>query len=57
MTSRAAASKETLAASSNSIIETSRQELFDLSLDVHAHLELDYEEYYSSDALASTKAW
>ena len=45
-------SKADLAASSNSIIEASRQELFDLSRDVHAHPELNYEEYYSSDALA-----
>ena len=52
MTSRAASSKDTLAASSNSTIESSRQELFDLSRDVHAHPELNYEEYYSSNALA-----
>ncbi len=37
---------------SNSAIEASKQELFDLSRDVHAHPELNYEEYYSSDALA-----
>ncbi len=52
MTSPATASKETLATSSNSTIESSRQELFDLSKDVHAHPELNYEEYYSSNALA-----
>ena len=52
MTSRAASSKDTLATSSNSTIESSRQELFDLSKDVHAHPELNYEEYYSSNALA-----
>ena len=52
MTSRAAAPKDALASSSNSTIESSRQELFDLSKDVHAHPELNYEEYYSSNALA-----
>ena len=52
MTSRAASSKDTLATSSNSTIESSRQELFDLSRGVHAHPELNYEEYYSSNALA-----
>ena len=52
MTSRDAGSKDALAASSNSTIEVSRQELFDLSRDVHAHPELNYQEYYSSNALA-----
>ncbi len=52
MTSRAAAPKDALASSSNSTIESSRQELFDLSKDVHAHPELNYEEYYSSNVLA-----
>ena len=37
---------------SNSTIESSKQALFDLSKDVHAHPELNYQEFYSSDALA-----
>ena len=45
-------SKAELAAGSNSAIENRRQALFDLSKDVHAHPELNYQEYYSSDALA-----
>ena len=45
-------SKEQLAAGSNSAIENQRQALFDLSKDVHAHPELNYQEYYSSNALA-----
>ena len=44
--------KDELASRSNSAIEASKQALFDLSKDVHAHPELNYEEYYSSDALA-----
>ena len=52
MTSREAPPKDALAASSNSKIEGSKQELFDLSKDVHAHPELNYQEYYSSNALA-----
>ncbi len=52
MTSRNAAPKDALAASSNSTIESSKRELFDLSRDVHAHPELNYQEYYSSNALA-----
>ena len=44
--------KEQLASRSNSAIDSSRQGLFDLSKDVHAHPELNYEEFYSSDALA-----
>ena len=44
--------KEQLASRSNSAIESSRQGLFDLSKDVHAHPELNYEEFYSSEALA-----
>ena len=52
MTSRSTASKDALASSSNSTIEGSKQELYDLSKDVHAHPELNYEEYYSSCALA-----
>ncbi len=52
MTSREEVSKDALAASSNSTIEGSKHELFDLSKDVHAHPELNYQEYYSSNALA-----
>ena len=52
MTSQNAASKDALAASSNSTIESSKRELFDLSRDVHAHPELNYQEFYSSNALA-----
>ena len=52
MSNQSAGTKEELAERANSVIETSRQELFDLSLDVHAHPELNYQEYYSSDALA-----
>ncbi len=52
MTSQHNASKDQLAERSNSTIEASKQALFDLSKDVHAHPELNYEEYYSSDALA-----
>ena len=52
MTSQHAGSKDDLASGSNSAIEASRQELFDLSKDVHAHPELNYQEYYSSNALA-----
>ena len=52
MTSREAVSKDALASSSNSTIESSRQDLFDLSKDVHAHPELNYQEFYSSNALA-----
>ena len=52
MSNQQVGTKEELAGRSNSVIETSRQELFDLSLDVHAHPELNYQEYYSSNALA-----
>ncbi|MDE2787781.1 MAG: amidohydrolase [Chloroflexota bacterium] len=52
MTSLNTASKDALASSSNSTIEGSKQELFDLSKDVHAHPELNYQEFYSSNALA-----
>ncbi len=52
MTNRNTGTKEDLAGRSNSAIEASRQALFDLSLDVHSHPELNYQEYYSSDALA-----
>ena len=44
--------KDTLADVSNLAIESSKTELFDLSKDVHAHPELNYEEFYSSNALA-----
>ncbi|MYC31111.1 MAG: M20 family metallopeptidase [Chloroflexi bacterium] len=52
MTNQPGPAKDDLATRSNSTIENSRRELFDLSLDVHAHPELNYEEYYSSNALA-----
>ena len=52
MTSEKAGPKDTLAARSNSAIEASKEELFTLSRDVHAHPELNYQEYYSSDVLA-----
>ena len=52
MTSQSAAPKDALAASSNKAIEASKQALFDLSKDVHSHPELNYQEYYSSNALA-----
>ena len=44
--------REQIAARSNAAIEGSRQALFDLSRDVHAHPELNYQEHYSSNALA-----
>ncbi len=53
MSSQQADNQAELACRSNSTIETSRRELFDLSLDVHEHPELNYQEYYSSNALAS----
>ena len=52
MTAQNTGPKDALASASNSVIETSKQALFDLSKDVHAHPELNYEEYYSSNALA-----
>ena len=52
MTNQSAQTGEGLAGRSNSAIEASRQALFDLSLDVHAHPELNYQEHYSSNALA-----
>ena len=52
MTSLHTGSKDELTDASNSAIETSKTDLFDLSKDVHAHPELNYEEYYSSNALA-----
>ena len=52
MTRQQAAPKDALAANSNSTIDASKQALFDLSRDVHSHPELNYQEYYSSNALA-----
>ena len=52
MTSQQTIAKDGLAASSNQVIESSKQELFALSKDVHAHPELNYQEYYSANALA-----
>jgi len=52
MTNQPSAPKGELAARSNSAIEDSRRALFDLSLDIHAHPELNYQEHYSSRALA-----
>ncbi len=44
--------RDEIATRSNAAIEGSRQALFDLSKDVHAHPELNYQERYSSNALA-----
>ena len=52
MTLQNSSAKDALANTSNSVIEASKTALFDLSKDVHAHPELNYEEYYSSNALA-----
>ncbi len=52
MTNQHSATKEALSSRSNSAIETSKKALFDLSRDVHAHPELNYQEFYSSEALA-----
>ena len=52
MTRQFTRQKEEIAASSNSAIEVARRALFDLSKEVHAHPELNYQEYYSSNALA-----
>ena len=52
MSNQSAQTGKGLAGRSNSAIEASRQALFDLSLDVHAHPELNYQEHYSSNALA-----
>ena len=43
---------EEIVTGSNSAIDKSRQALFDLSRDIHSHPELNYQEYYSSNALA-----
>lgn len=52
MTRRFTGLKAEIAARSNSAIEGSQEDLFDLSKDVHSHPELNYQEYYSSNALA-----
>ena len=52
MSSQNAPTKGQLSERSNSAIESAKQGLFDLSKDVHAHPELNYEEFYSSGALA-----
>ena len=52
MTRQFTRQKQELAANSNSAIEYSRQALFNLSRDIHSHPELNYQEYYSSNALA-----
>ena len=52
MTHQLARHKEKIAARSNSAIDDSRQALFDLSKDIHSHPELNYQERYSSSALA-----
>ncbi len=52
MTNQNAGAKDGMAGRSNSAIESSRQALFNLSKDIHAHPELNYQEFYSSDALA-----
>ena len=52
MTLQSSSAKDALANTSNSTIESAKTDLFDLSKDVHAHPELNYEEYYSSNALA-----
>ena len=52
MTNQDAGTKYDLVGRSNSAIKSSRQALFDLSIDVHSHPELNYQEYYSSNALA-----
>ena len=51
MTNQHTGAKDELAGRSNSAIESARQALFDLSRDIHAHPELNYQEFYSSDAL------
>ena len=52
MTSQPARDREEIAARSDAAIEESRQALFGLSKDIHAHPELNYQEHYSSSALA-----
>ena len=52
MTRQPAQDRKEIAARSDAAIEDSRQALFDLSKDIHAHPELNYQEHYSSGALA-----
>ena len=52
MTRQLSRHTEEIAARSNSAIDDSRQALFDLSKDIHSHPELNYQERYSSSALA-----
>ena len=52
MTSQPARDREEIAARSDAAIEDSRQALLDLSKDIHSHPELNYQEHYSSGALA-----
>ena len=52
MTSQPARDRDEIAARSDAAIEDSRQALLDLSKDIHSHPELNYQEHYSSGALA-----
>ena len=52
MTRQITQHREEIAARSNSAIDDSRQALIDLSKDIHSHPELNYQEHYSSSALA-----
>ena len=52
MTRQFSGKKEEIAVTSDAAIEGSKRALFDLSKDVHSHPELNYQEYYSSSALA-----
>ena len=52
MPSQPTQGREEIAARSDAAIEDSRQALLDLSKDIHAHPELNYQEHYSSSALA-----
>ena len=52
MPSQPTRGREEIAARSDAAIEDSRQALLDLSKDIHAHPELNYQEHYSSSALA-----
>ena len=52
MTRQFARDKEEITARSDAAIEDSRQALLDLSKDIHSHPELNYQEHYSSGALA-----
>ena len=49
MTDQNAASQETL---SSQAIDAARDELYEIALDIHAHPELNYEEFYAADLLA-----